>query len=157
MMAGLAALLIGLYLALHAFFAPEFIARITGASIPVVAAFAALLPVIWLVISPQPFRFLQTGIATTYIFVLVWWVISIAVMSFRGYIPEMAEYGIRFHTAPLIFCGLLITLKRVRTALLGYSSGFIVALVLCWNTVNWTVPAVFAFAIRVWGTPMISL
>src|SRR5687768_476552 len=87
-MAGPAALLIGLYLALHAFFAPEFITRITGASIPVVAAFAALLPVIWLVISPQPLRFLQTGIAKAYIFLLVWWMISVAVMSFRGYIPE---------------------------------------------------------------------
>src|SRR5687768_3992598 len=91
--AGPSALLPRRSLPLHAFFANAFIPRITRAPIPVVAAFAALLPVIWLLISPQPLRFLQTGIAKAYIFLLVWWMISIAVMSFRGYIPEMLEYG----------------------------------------------------------------
>ena len=132
-MAGLAALLVGLYLALHGCFAPEFIPRITGVSIPVVALLAALLPVIWLVISPQPLRFLQTGIGKTYIFLLVWWIASSLVMSYKGYALEMLQYGIRFHTAPVIFCGLLITLRSVRTALLGYCAGFIFALVLCWK------------------------
>jgi O-antigen ligase len=132
-MAGLAALLVGLYLALHACFAPEFLSRITGVSLPVNALLAALLPVIWLAISPQPFRFLQTGIARVYILVLVWWMACALIMSFKGHALEIVEYGIRFHTAPLVFCGLLITLKRVRTALLGYSSGFMIALLLCWK------------------------
>ena len=132
-MAGLAALLVGVYLALHACFAPEFMLVTLGFSVPVVALLAALLPVVWLIVSPQPLRFLQTGIGITYIFVVVWWMASTLVMSFKGYLLEMLEYAIRFHTAPLVLCGLLVTHRRVRTTLLGYCSGFVFALLLCWK------------------------
>lgn len=132
-MSGLAAWLIGLYLAVHACFAPEFIPRVIGVSVPVVALLAALLPLIWLISSPNRLRFMETGIGLVYILVLVWWLLSAVVMSFKGYIPEILSYGMRFHSAPIFFCGLLLTARRVRTAILGYCVGFIIALGLCWK------------------------
>jgi hypothetical protein len=129
--AGLAAHLIGFYLALHAFFAPEFLHLLVGVYVPVVALMAVLVPVLWLIASPQRFRFMETAICIPYLFMMVWWILAAVVMSFKGYIPEILEYAIRFHAAPVVFCGLLITLPRIRTAMLGYCMGFIVAVVLC--------------------------
>lgn len=133
MMSGLAAWLVGVYLAAHACFAPEFIPRIIGSSIPIVALLAMLLPLVWLINSPNRMRFLQTGIGWIYIFLLVWWILSALIMSFKGYVPEIVQYGIRFHSAPIFFCGLLLTARRVRTAIFGYCIGFMIALLFCWK------------------------
>jgi hypothetical protein len=78
-------------------------------------------------------------------------------MSFKGYAVEMLRYGIRFHTAPLILCGLLITLGRVRTALLGYCAGFIFALVLCRKYGELDSAGRFVFSVQAWGTRMTLL
>lgn len=132
-MPGFMAGLIGFYLALHASYAAEFIIYFIGVNIPIVMGLAILVPVIWLVASPHHLRFMETGIAGPYLLMLVWWAVCALLMSYKGYWIPLFEYGIRFHTAPLIFCGLLTGLRQVRTAVVGYGLGYAASLVLCWK------------------------
>lgn len=127
------AYVIALYLSLHAFYASEFLYRLGKTTVPIIFLLAVTLPLLWLAVSPQPVRFFRAGIALPYMLLLAWWMLSAVFMSYKGYILELAKYGVRYHIVPIMFCGMLFNLRLIRIAVIGYASGFLVALLLCWR------------------------
>lgn len=126
------ALLLGLYLALHACYMPEFMSVYFGFSFPIVAGTGILVAALW-VFTGRFARFFETGIAGVFVLLLVWWLVAAAIHSFKGYFFDTVQYGIRFHATPLIICGLLLSLGLLRAAITTYALGFVVSLLFTWR------------------------
>lgn len=127
-----AALLLGFYLALHASYISEFLIVHLGVSLPVVA-FSGIMVIASYVFIGRVGRFFQSSVSVPFFLMLVWWLLAAGIFSYKGYLIEMAEYAIRFHTAPLVFCGILLSLSLVRTAMTGYAWGFVINLIFAWR------------------------
>ena len=131
-MAWFAALLLGVYLALHACYMPEFMLVYFSFSFPIVAGTGILVAVLWLFIGRFT-RFFETRIAGVFVLLLMWWLLAAAIHSFKGYFFDLVQYGIRFHATPLIICGLLLSLGLLRVTITTYALGFVVSLFLTWR------------------------
>jgi len=132
MLSRLTALMLGFYLALHACYMPEFMTAYFGFSFPVVAGTGMLLIAVWAANGSRG-RFFQAKISAPFFLMLLWWLASAAIYSYRGYLIELLQYAVRFHAAPIFFCGILVTLGLVRTALTTYALGFVVHLFFTWR------------------------
>ncbi len=131
-MARMGAILLGIYLALHACYMPEFMAVYFGFSIPIVAGTGVAVLAVWL-FSGRFSRFFENRIAAAFVLLFVWWLLSALIYSFRGYVMDMIQYGIRFHSAPVIFGGILLNFGLLRIAMNTYALGFVAGLILTWR------------------------
>ena len=127
-----ATLLLGFYLALHASYISEMMIIYLGVSLPIVVVTGLMVVACCLVIG-RVGRFFQSSISIPFFLMLVWWLLAAVIFSYKGYLIEMGEYAIRFHTAPIIFCGILLSTNLVRGAITGYAWGFVANLVFTWR------------------------
>lgn len=131
-MAHLSALFLGFYLALHACYLPEFMLVYFGFSFPIVAGSGFLVLGIWL-ITGRLGRFFRTNISAPFVVMVFLWLLAAAVCSWKGYAVDLGIHVIRFYTAPIIFCGILLSLGLVRNAITLYALGFVVQLFFTWR------------------------
>jgi O-antigen ligase len=128
--AGIGAFLVGVYLAMHACFAGEFLAIYLHLPIMIVAPVGILIMLTALA-SGRALRFFRTPVAIPFLILLALWVLSMLIFSLRGsYIP-FAEYAARYHLLPLYLCALLPGLKQMNSTIRFGALGFFCCVISC--------------------------
>jgi O-antigen ligase len=125
-----ASLILGIYLALHACAAPEFITMYWGLPIKVVAPLAVIVLIMGLA-SGRVSSFFKVPIALPYFVMLVIWLFSMVLFTFKGEWGNLIQYSFRYHLLPVMMCAIMNNFNSLRTVMSAYTVGFLFTILFC--------------------------
>jgi O-antigen ligase len=122
--------ILGVYLALHACAAPEFMMAYFGISVKFIAPLAVLVLILGLSAGGTG-RFFSAPVALPYTVLFVLWMLSTMLLSLKNEWTNMFQYGIRYHLLPVLMCSIMSTSAALRRTLTIYTLGFVVTILFC--------------------------
>lgn len=122
--------MLGLYLALQAMLANEFLTSYAHLPIPILIITG--IPVVLLAgLSGKLGRFWQASVVIPYLALLLWWWACTVLGSLKGEYMGMIIYGFRFHLMTFVICAIAASAGTLRKVITGYAVGYLGALMLC--------------------------
>lgn len=116
---------VGIFLAVHACYAPEYLALISGLALPIAAVLTLLVALLGLSAGRMG-RFLGVKISLVYFLLLFLWVASLLLFTWKNEWGGFLQYALRYHLLPLFFCSILLSFRSIRMAMNLYALGFVV-------------------------------